>query len=178
MRYTTVIDISEFPSIYRNPNARALYFHMALKAGYHDNDRDVLETSLRILQAETGLSFSAVRHALHLLEGAALIRREGSAWIVKKWIPAQTISARPKATQKQLDAAQEEQRQRARQERKEELERLRREEIMQQGKTEFMIYYEGLQDKAAAGDPEALRLVERHRATYEAHQANMRAKVK
>lgn len=176
MRYTTLIDISEFPALYRNVNARILYLHMALRAGYHEDDRDVLTTSIRILQAETGLSFAAVRHALHILEGAALIKREGPAWIVKKWIPAQAIPSRPKVTQKQLDAAQEDAKIRARQERKEELERLRREEIKSSGKTEFMIYYEGLQEKAAAGDPDAIRLVARHKSTYEAHLKQQQTK--
>ena len=176
MRYTTLIDISEIPSVYRNVNARLLYVHMALKAGYHDDDRDVLETSIRILSAQTGLTISAVRHALHVLEGVRLIKREGSAWIVKKWLPMQTTSPRPKVTQKQLDAAQDEAKLRARQERKEELERLRREEIKATGKTEFMLYYEGLMEKAKLGDPEAIKLVARHRATYEAHLKQQQAK--
>lgn len=176
MRYTTLIDISELPSVYRNVNARLLYLHMALRAGYHDDDRDVLDTSIRILSAQTGLTISAVRHALHVLEGVQLIRREGSAWIVKKWLPMQTTSPRPKATQKQLDAAQDEAKLRARQERKEELERLRREEVKAAGKTEFMLYYEGLQEKAQSGDPEAIKLVARHRATYEAHLKQQQAK--
>lgn len=176
MRYTTLIDISELPSVYRNVNARLLYLHMALRAGYHDDDRDVLETSIRNLSAQTGLTISAVRHALHILEGVRLIKREGSAWIIKKWLPMQTTSPRPKATQKQLDAAQDEAKIRARQERKEELERLRREEVKATGKTEFMLYYEGLQEKAQAGDPEAIKLVARHRATYEAHLKQQQAK--
>lgn len=176
MRYTTIIDISEIPSVYRNNNARLLYVHMALKAGYHDDDRDILDTSIRILSAQTGLTISAVRHALHVLEGVRLIKREGSAWIVKKWLPMQTTSPRPKATQKQLDAAQDEAKIRARQERKEELERLRREEVKATGKTEFMLYYEGLQEKAQLGDPEAIKLVARHRATYEAHLKQQQAK--
>ena len=176
MRYTTLIDISELPSVYRNVNARLLYLHMALRAGYHDDDRDVLETSIRILSAQTGLTISAVRHALHVLEGAQLIKREGSAWIIKKWLPMQTTSPRPKATQKQMDAAQDEAKLRARQERKEELERLRREEVKATGKTEFMLYYEGLQEKAQAGDPEAIKLVARHRATYESHLKQQQAK--
>ena len=169
MRYTTIIDISEVPSVYRNNNARLLYIHMALMAGYHDDDRDVLETSIRILAAQTGLTISAVRHALHVLEAVQLIKREGSAWIIKKWLPMQTTSPRPKVSQKQLDAAQDEAKLRARQERKEELERLRREEVKAAGKTEFMIYFEGLEEKAKLGDPEAIKLVARHRATYEAH---------
>lgn len=176
MRYTTIIDVSELPSVYRNVNARLLYLHMALRAGYHDDDRDVLETSIRILAAQIGLTISAVRHALHVLEGAQLIKREGSAWIIKKWLPMQTTSPRPKATQKQLDAVQDEAKIRARQERKEELERLRREEIKASGKTEFMLYYEGLQEKAQAGDPEAIKLVARHRATYESHLKQQQSK--
>ena len=174
MRYTTIIDISEVPAIYRNPNSRLVYIHMALKAGYHDDDRDVLDTSIRILSAETGLSFSATRHALRMLEDAALIKKEGTTWIVKKWLPMGNVTPRPKVTQKQIDAAAEEARRRALDERKEERERQRREAVKASGKTEFMLYYEGLQEKAAAGDPDAARLVARHRGTYEAHVANMK----
>ena len=174
MRYTTIIDIAEIPTIYRNINARLLYVHMALKCGYHDNDRDILDTSIRNLAVSAGLTFSACRHALKVLEAAQLIKREGDAWIVRKWMPAQTISPRPKKTAQDPDRAAEERKQREREERKTDRERQRAQELAAQGKTQFMSYYEGLQARAAAGDQEAALLVKKHAETYAAHVAEMK----
>ena len=98
MRYTTVIDISEFPQIYRNLNARLLYIHMALKAGYHDDDRDVCRQSIRNLAADVGITVSAVRNALLQLEKSGLISRGSDCWIVKKWVATETPSPRTQAT--------------------------------------------------------------------------------
>lgn len=81
-----MIDISEIPSVYRCQNARLLYVHMALKCGYHDDDRDILNDSIRTLAIRTGLTVSATRHALGVLQSASLITREGSAWRIKKWV--------------------------------------------------------------------------------------------
>lgn len=86
MRYTTVLDISEMPAVYRNLNARLLYIHMSLKCGYHDDDRDMLQCGIRTLALRTGLTVSATRHALGVLQAASLITREGSAWRVRKWV--------------------------------------------------------------------------------------------
>lgn len=86
MRYTTVIDISEIPAVYKNQAARLLYIHMALKSGYHDDDRDLLDCSIRALALQSGLSVSAVRHALGVLQTAGLLSRNGRTWRVKKWI--------------------------------------------------------------------------------------------
>lgn len=173
MRYTTIIDIAEMP-IYRNINARILYVHMALKCGYHDNDRDILDTSIRNLAASAGLTFSACRHALKVLEAAQLIKREGDAWIVRKWLPAQTITARPKKTAQEADQKAEEAKLREREERKTNRERQRTQELAAQGKTQFMSYYEGLQARAAKGDQEAAQLVRKHAATYTAHVEEMK----
>lgn len=85
MRYTTVIDISELP-IYKNPNARLIYLHLALKSGWHDDDRDQIKTSIRRIAMEAGLTVSATRHALAQLERDKLLTRTGDTWIVKKWI--------------------------------------------------------------------------------------------
>ena len=100
MRYTTVIDISEIPDVYRNQNARIIYLHLALKSGYHDNDRDRITTSIRRIAYETGTTVSAVRHTLHLLEKAQLIARDGETWTVKKWTVVEPPTPR---TQKTVD---------------------------------------------------------------------------
>lgn len=101
MRYTTVIDISEFPVVYRNMNARALYLHMALKSGWHDENRDQLAVSIRQLAAGVGLTVSATRHALAVLAKAQLIRadKEKKVWHVKKWHLDTPPSPRPRKNQ-------------------------------------------------------------------------------
>ena len=96
MRYTTVIDISEMPEIYRNTTARLIYIHMSLKAGYHDSDRDLVNVSIRRLSADVGVTVSATRHALHLLERSGLLTRDGHTWRIKKWVEEQTITTRAK----------------------------------------------------------------------------------
>jgi len=95
MRYTTIIDVTAVQEIYRNINTRLVYLHAALKAGYHDNDRDQLPTSIRQLAAEVGISVSATRHALKALENAGLVKREGDHLRVTKWLAAPLPSPRP-----------------------------------------------------------------------------------
>lgn len=85
MRYTTVIDISEFPALYRNHNARLVYLHLALKSGYHDDDRDLIDISIRSLAATVGLTVSATRHSLRILEQSEMIARDGQRWRVRKF---------------------------------------------------------------------------------------------
>lgn len=96
MRYTTVIDISEIPDVYRNKNARLLYLHASLRCGYHDDDRDVLKTSIRMMAGSVGLTISATRHAIAVLERAGLLKRTTVGWTVTKWIQAIETTPRPK----------------------------------------------------------------------------------
>lgn len=98
MRYTTLIDISELPDVYRNKNARLLYMHMVLKSGYHDQDRDVLAMSIRRLASDTGLTLSATRFALAQLEQSGLLKKEAGAWRVKKWIIQEIPTPRTQKT--------------------------------------------------------------------------------
>lgn len=88
MRYTTIIDITEQAAVYRNKNCRLLYLHLALVAGYHSEDRDVVSLSFRQLAAGCGLTLSATRHALGILETSGLVKREGAAWNVTKFVVA------------------------------------------------------------------------------------------
>lgn len=94
MRYTTIIDISEQAGVYRNKNARLIYLHLALKSGYHDEDRDDIMISIRNLAAAAGCTFSATRHALAQLEAAQLITRHGDIIRVKKWVLTKEITSR------------------------------------------------------------------------------------
>lgn len=73
MRYTTIIDITEIPEVWRNQNIRNLYLYMVLRSGYHDDDRDILRKSVRNLASDTGLSISAVRHGLQVLHRHGLL---------------------------------------------------------------------------------------------------------
>lgn len=113
MRYTTIIDITEQPEVYRNPAARLLYLHLVLKSGYHDDDRDMIGTSIRRISMDTGITVSAARHALKLLESACLVTRTGSRWKVLKWVMTKEITARPKqgARSRAVEAAAERERQ-------------------------------------------------------------------
>lgn len=171
MRYTTIIDISEYPQLYRSESVRLVYLHLVLKSGYHDHDRDMCGVSIRRLAMDCGLTIAATRHALQLLEKYAMIRRQGSMTQVRKWVVEQPITprARTAAQAKQKEVRQAEELDRARREKELRAEEKKREELRAAGKTPFMVYYEDLQSKAAAGDPEAIRLVQVHRNTYEAH---------
>lgn len=105
MRYTTIIDLSELPAVYRNRNARLLYLHLCLKCGYHDDDRDIMVTSLRRLSADVGLTLSATRFAIGQLEANDLVSREGDRWRVRKWLMSPEITKRvAKKQQQEADA--------------------------------------------------------------------------
>lgn len=95
MRYTTVIDISEFRSTYRNLNARLLYLHLALKSGYHDDDRDLITISIRRMASDAGLTVSAARHALATLEKDGLVKKTDDGRLkILKWIVAEVPTPR------------------------------------------------------------------------------------
>lgn len=98
MRYTTLIDITELRQVYRNIHARLIYMHMVLKAGYHDDDRDVCSISIRSLAADTGLTVSATRHALKTLEANGLLTRTNGTWVVKKFVVSAAPSPRRQDT--------------------------------------------------------------------------------
>ena len=104
MRYTTVIDITDFPQIYRNIHARLVYIHMALKAGYHDDDRDICRLSIRSLAADVGITVSATRNALLQLEKSGLISKSSDCWIVKKWVLQETPTPRTQKTASNKDS--------------------------------------------------------------------------
>lgn len=103
MRYTTVIDITEIQQIYRSQNCRLLYLHMALKAGYHDDDRDIYDRSIRSLAADVNCTLSATRHALKQLEKAGLIKRQDNHWIVKKFVLTEEPTKRARTKREQQE---------------------------------------------------------------------------
>lgn len=154
--------------MYRSQNARLTYVHLALRCGYHDTDRDIADISVRRLALEVGVSVSAVRHALHLLERFKLIEKQGNVWVVKKWIPAETITPRKQAdkAQKQAERAQERETERKAMETQRAREDEERAAMERQHMSSFIVYYESLYERVAAGDAEASKLLARHRAMY------------
>lgn len=173
MRYTTVIDITEMPALYRNHNARLVYLHLCLRCGYHDEDRDVINTSIRRLAGDIGITVAAVRHALNVLEASKLIERQGTVWNVRKWLPQQTVTPRPtgKGKKDTADAVAERQRIEREREQKQAQKERERAELEAMGKTNFMVWFEAQEAKAAQGDIEAKKTCERNRQVYEQHAA-------
>lgn len=178
MRYTTCIDISEIPTLYRNANVRLVYFHLCLKSGYHDDDRDLFKCSLRRMADDVGISLGALRHALHILQASTLISVDHGVIRVQKFVQERPITKRAKnsadAQQKAAQKARNEAQQALEQEQTRNAQIRRR--IQATGKTDFMLYFEGLERRAAQGDIDAQLLVSKHRATYEAHKASMEKK--
>lgn len=107
MRYTTVIDVTEIDDVWQNPNITRLYFFMALKCGYHDDDRDILRISLRNLAAQASLTLSATRHALKVLENAKLVTHEKEAWRVTKFVLEKKPMSRTQKTTAPMSASEE-----------------------------------------------------------------------
>lgn len=180
MRYTTLIDISEIPSIYKSQSTRLLYMHLALKAGYHNEDKDIIRISLRTLAREVGLTMGATRYALKRLIDAQLLTLDGEHWKVKKWILEQPITPRPKTIKAQKDAeirAQDEAERMQRLAKMEEEEKKRQQLMKKTGKTSFMLYYESQEAKANAGDVEAAEYVRRNKAGYEEHVKQWKANI-
>lgn len=95
MRYTTAIDITEIPSVWRSASASRLYVWACMCCGYHDNDRDQLTASLRQMATGTGMSLSAVRCAIQALVKAKLLTRQDNSWLVTKWVPEGKVTKRP-----------------------------------------------------------------------------------
>lgn len=170
MRYTTVIDISEFPAIYRSPSVSKLYIHMALKAGYQAENRDLYTKSIRATAADTGLSVSAVRHALAVLERTRLIQRSGPAWLVKKFVEEVIYDQREKTKKTRKTSstpANDRERQQTELESRLDAERRQREALFAAGKNPWMNYYETKERAARAGDVDAIEWCRKNRSEYE-----------
>lgn len=165
MRYTTIIDISTSQVLYKSHNIRLVYLHLCLKAGYHDNDRDLVRISIRTLAAEVGLTVGAVRHALEQLQKYRMISRRGDLWMVAKWVNEQPITTRAKTARQQAAISQQAALKKAREERERqlEIESMRRKEMLQGDKSSWQIYVESKAEKAAAGDPDAIAWCEKHK---------------
>lgn len=175
MRYTTIVDISEFPTIYRNTNARLVYLHLVLKSGYHDNDRDLVALSLRRIAAEVGLTLSATRHAIGQLEKAQLLNRQGPVWFVKKFVLEKSITPRMKS-EKKLKEAEIRERERVIKEEQElrEKEEIRKvKEMKKAGRNPLFEMVKELMRKAENGDAEAAESLSRYKPIVSQIKAQM-----
>lgn len=165
MRYTTIIDISTSQVLYRSHNIRLVYLHLCLKAGYHDNDRDLVRISIRTLAADVGLTVGAVRHALEQLQKYRMITKRGDLWQVAKWVNEQPITTRAKTAKQQAAISQQAALKKVREEREQqlEIESMRRKEILAGDKSSWQLYVESQAKKAAAGDPDAIAWCDKHK---------------
>ena len=131
---------------------------MALRAGYHDDDRDLCLVSLRRLAQECGLTLSATRHALGLLQRAALIEKFATGWRVRKFITTTPISPRIRSEKKKKEIEEADRRaaeQKEREAREAERRRYLKEQYEKTGKTALERMIDGLRAAAANGDLEA-----------------------
>lgn len=148
MRYTTIIDVTEIPAVWRSHNVTLVYLYLTLKCGYHDDDRDKICVSTRGLAMYLGMTHAAVRHALAVLESAGLIKRQASEIIVTKFVQEKHISARPKKAASVGVIT---------------------ESPQNSSKVNgFLDYWRELEKRAKKGDAEAAAAMERYRGIYEA----------
>lgn len=169
MRYTTIIDIREFPQIYRNNHAKLVYLHLVLISGYHDEDRDQTPISIRQICYDTGLSLSAVRHSLKVLISAGLLTRSGITWTVKKFVLDKPISPRIRSEKKRTAAEnlereriiKEEQNQREKEEKR------KYQEEIKAGKNPLKEMVKDLMKRAQNGDEEAAENLKRYKPIVE-----------
>ncbi len=169
MRYTTIIDIREFPQIYRNNHAKLVYLHLVLISGYHDEDRDQTPVSIRQICYDTGLSLSAVRHSLKVLISAGLLSRNGIIWTVKKFVLDKPISPRIRS-EKKRSAAENLERERIikeEQNQREKEEKRKYQEEIKAGKNPLKEMVKDLMKRAQNGDEEASENLKRYKAIVE-----------
>ena len=169
MRYTTIIDIREFPQIYRNDHAKLVYLHLVLISGYHDEDRDQTPISIRQISYDTGLSLSAVRHSLKVLISAGLLSRSGINWTVKKFVLDKPISPRIRS-EKKRSAAENLERERIikeEQNQREKEEKRKYQEEIKAGKNPLKEMVKDLMKRAQNGDEEAAENLKRYKPIVE-----------
>lgn len=166
MRYTTIIDISEYRDLYRNVNVRLVYLHLVLKSGYHDHDRDQVRISYRSLAADSGLTLSQVRHAIKILIKWHMLIRKDNTWTVRKWCQEQTITTRAKSSKEAKKKAQEQaviaerERQRAMDD-----ENRKRRDAEAGERDNYIEFVRKQQQLAAAGDMDAIAWLNEHPAS-------------
>lgn len=167
MRYTTVIDVTEIPQVWGSPNVTRIYLYMVLKCGYHDEDRDMISVSIRNLAWRTGLTVSATRHALGVLQSYHLIERSGLRWRVVKWLEDAVISKRKTRKEKTSEMVQQERIKaidKIDEERRSAAER--DQELSSQGLSQLILTYEDFYMKAGKGSSVAAQYIKVQRQNY------------
>ena len=169
MRYTTIIDIREFPQIYRNDHAKLVYLHLVLVSGYRDEDRDQTPISIRQICYDTGLSLSAVRHSLKVLISAGLLSRSGITWTVKKFVLDKPISPRIRSEKKRsaFENLERERIIKEEQNQREKEEKRKYQEEIKAGKNPLKEMVRGLMIRAENGDQEAIENLKRYKVIVE-----------
>lgn len=153
MRYTTIIDIRDFPEVYSNKNAVLLYLHLCLRAGYHAEDRDIVAISVRRLASEVGITYSAARHALAVLRKHQLVFAHTSlALRVCKFVVPTEIPQRSSARKTIEQERFEEQMRITREENRKNEERRKKAADERASPLEVLAYFE---QKAKSGDARA-----------------------
>lgn len=178
MRYTTIIDISEIPEIYRNTNARLIYFHLSLKSGYHDDDRDQVNISIRRLALETGITISATRHALKILKKHGLIIYQNDVLFVKKFVLDKSISPRIRSEKKKREVEIEERNKAIHDEqvKRDNESRAYHRRLKQQGTNALEQHVKELILMADNGDTEAQKSLKQYRSIEEKIRAQIETK--
>lgn len=153
MRYTTIIDIRDFPEVYSNKNAVLLYLHLCLRAGYHAEDRDIVDISVRRLAVEVGITYSAARHALSVLRKHKLVFVHSSLVLnVCKFVIPTEIPSRSSAKKTIEQERFEEQMRLDREEQKKRQDERKKRDDAQLGPLSLLTY---LDEKAKGGDQKA-----------------------
>lgn len=168
MRYTTIIDVTEFAQVWQNPNVCRVYLFLCLKCGYHDQDRDFIKISTRVLAEKCGVTHAACRHALKVLLQAQLIAKAGDWWRIRKYVVESEITSRKQVEKINKQSAVDKAIEKARQAQQDALEKDL--EARKQSRLGFLKYFEDLQRKAAQGDQEAAKIVEQRRPIYESYK--------
>ncbi len=174
MRYTTIIDIREFPQIYRNDHAKLVYLHLVLISGFHDDDRDQTPISIRQICYDTGLTLSSVRHSLKVLISAGLLSRSGITWTVKKFVLDKPISSRIRS-EKKRSATENLERERIikeEQNQREKEEKRKYQEEIKAGKNPLKEMVKDLMNRAENGDQEAAENLKRYKLIVEQIKAS------
>ncbi len=104
MRYTTIIDITECPEIYRCLSAKLIYLHLVLKCGWGERNQDYMRCSIRSLEGDLGLTFAAVRHGLSVLEKRGMIKRAPGGYYIRKFCNPTKPGPRPLTRREQAAA--------------------------------------------------------------------------
>lgn len=161
----------DYADLYANINIRIVYLHLCLAAGYHDDDRDICNDSIRQLSRHCHITVSATRNALQQLTKAGLLQRESDSLRVTKWVMQKQISKRATSTMSdntQANLAEIRRREAEKRDAEERKYLQRRAELEEQGIDERELAMITIIAKACAGDAKSQDVCKRHKWRYAA----------